>query len=390
MTGSAASAIGAPPLTRPASSEPARTGALTVAGLSHSYGSGFAVDGVSFDIPAGEVAALLGPSGCGKSTVLRAIAGLIRPAKGTISLGATDLLQVPARSRGIGMVFQNYALFPHMTVAENVAYPLACQGVPKPERRARVDEMLRLTRLDSFGRRLPHQMSGGQQQRVAVARALAGRPSLLLLDEPFGALDRALRFDLQVEMLRLQKALGITTLLVTHDQEEAQSLAHRLVLMNRGKIEQIDTPSRIYDQPRSLFVNRFIGQTSLLSGRVEAGGPDRMPVRLATGEVLDLPRPTRFVSGSPVFVTCRPEEVSLFAEAGPGRLPARLIVSIPLGPQVIHELELSDGTQIRCAQLRAQAPESLRLGDGVFVAIDPERCHVFPPDATGDDPHAAP
>ena len=391
MSSAATEAAGLPPVARPPSSATAqRTGSLTVAGLSHSYGSGFAVDGVSFDIPAGEVAALLGPSGCGKSTVLRAIAGLIRPAKGTISLGTTDLLRVPARSRGIGMVFQNYALFPHMTVAENVAYPLACQGIPKPERRARVDEMLRLIQLDGFARRLPHQLSGGQQQRVAVARALAGRPSLLLLDEPFGALDRALRFDLQVEMLRLQRALGITTLLVTHDQEEAQSLANRLVLMNRGRIEQIDTPSRIYDRPRSLFVNRFIGQTSLLPGRVEAGGPDRMPVRLATGETVDLPRPTRFVTGASVLVTCRPEEVSLFREAGPGRLAARLIVSIPLGPQVIHELELGDGTQLRCAQLRAQAPEGLRLGDPVFAAIDPERCHVFPPDATGDDPHAAP
>ena len=275
-----------------------------------------------------------------------------------------------------------------MTVAENVAYPLACQGVPKPERRARVDEMLKLIQLDSYGRRLPHQLSGGQQQRVAVARALAGRPSLLLLDEPFGALDRALRFDLQVEMLRLQKALGITTLLVTHDQEEAQSLASRLVLMNRGHIEQIDTPSRIYDQPRTLFVNRFIGQTSTLAGQVEAGGPDRMPIRLSTGELWDLPRPTRFVTGASVVVTCRPEEVSLFPDAGPGRLAARLIVSIPLGPQVIHELELADGTQIRCAQLRALAPENLRLGDAVFVAIDPARCHVFPPDAIGGDPHA--
>lgn len=242
---------------------------LSVRGLTHSYGGLNAISDISFEIAAGEIVALLGPSGCGKSTVLRAIAGLIQPKSGVIQLGGEDIANVSARARGIGMVFQNYALFPHLTVAENIAYPLACQKVGRTERRERIEEMLSLVQLKGFGHRLPRELSGGQQQRVAVARAIAGRPSLLLLDEPFGALDRALRFDLQVELLHLQKTLGITTLIVTHDQEEAQSLAGRLVLMNKGNVEQIDTPMAVYDRPRSLFVNTFIGQANVLHGTVD-------------------------------------------------------------------------------------------------------------------------
>lgn len=347
--------------------------------LTHSYGGGtLAVEDVSFDVPAGEIAALLGPSGCGKSTVLRALAGLIRPNSGTILLGTTDLTVLSARSRGIGMVFQNYALFPHLTVAENVAYPLACQRVPRPERRARVAELLALVRLDSFGGRLPRELSGGQQQRVAVARALASRPSLLLLDEPFGALDRALRFDLQVEMLRLQKSLGITTLIVTHDQEEAQSLATRLILMNRGRVEQIDSPTVVYDRPRTLFVNSFIGQASQLAGTVESAGAEEAAIRLSSGDIFVMKRKLNFIAGSPVIVTCRPEDVRLLAAPGPATLEARLTISIPLGPTLVHDLALADGTDIRATEARSAAGSSVAPGDRVFIQIDADRCHVFP------------
>jgi putative spermidine/putrescine transport system ATP-binding protein len=356
-------------------------GKLTVQGLTHSYGGAPAIEGVSFEIPAGEVAALLGPSGCGKSTVLRAIAGLIRPTNGSITLGDTNLTVLSARSRAIGMVFQNYALFPHMTVAENIAYPLACQRVPRSERRTRVAELLTLVRLEAFGNRLPRELSGGQQQRVAVARALASRPSLLLLDEPFGALDRALRFDLQVEMLRLQKSLGITTLIVTHDQEEAQSLASCLVLMNRGRVEQIDSPTVVYDEPKTLFVNSFIGQTSRLGGIVETASADGSVIRFPSGDALTLRRKLNFIPGSPVVLTCRPEDVRVWPDAKPGTLEARLTISVPLGPSLVHDLELKDGTDIRATEMRGVASSHAVPGDHVHIEIDTDRCHVFPRDA---------
>jgi putative spermidine/putrescine transport system ATP-binding protein len=364
----------------------ARAGELTVSHLSHAYGGKMAVNDVNFTVPAGEVAALLGPSGCGKSTVLRAIAGLIRPDRGAIALGGGDLTRLPARARGIGMVFQNYALFPHLTVAENIAYPLACQRVRRAERQARVAQLLATMRLEGFGARLPRVLSGGQQQRVAVARALAARPSLLLLDEPFGALDRALRFDVQVEMLRLQRALGITTLLVTHDQEEAQSLASRLILMNRGRVEQIDTPTAIYDRPRTLFVNSFIGSASQLAGTVVTSGPDRGVIRVGDGTSLALPRSLPFVAGSPVVVTCRPEHVTLAGGPGPNRLAARLIVSIPLGPTLVHDLQLADGTSVRVSEPRATRHAPARPETLVHVEVDMERAHVFPDPTKGPLP----
>ncbi|MET3899235.1 putative spermidine/putrescine transport system ATP-binding protein [Devosia sp. UYZn731] len=356
-----------------------QSGALLVDGLTHSYGGELAIEDVSFDIAPGEIVALLGPSGCGKSTVLRAIAGLIQPAQGQIQLAGKSLRGVPARERGIGMVFQNYALFPHLTVEENVAYPLACQHVPKAERKERVRELLALIQLDGFGRRLPRELSGGQQQRVAVARALAASPALLLLDEPFGALDRALRFDLQVEMLRLQKSVGITTLIVTHDQEEAQSLASRLVLMNKGHVEQIDTPSAVYDRPKTLFVNSFIGQANRLKASVVETGQGGSSLKLdATGSDITLPRRLDYALGVPVVLTCRPEQVAIHAAATPASLPARLVVSVPLGPTMVHDLELADGTQMRASQMRAGAAFTPSPGDEVHVSIDPDHCHVFP------------
>ncbi|MBB4000724.1 ABC transporter ATP-binding protein [Aureimonas pseudogalii] len=357
---------------------------LSVRSLTHSYGAQDAIRDVSFDIEAGEIVALLGPSGCGKSTVLRAVAGLIQPKAGRIELGDEDLAGVSARSRGIGMVFQNYALFPHLTVAENVAYPLACQKVPRAERRARVEEMLSLVRLEGFANRLPRELSGGQQQRVAVARAIAGRPSLLLLDEPFGALDRALRFDLQVELLHLQRTLGITTLIVTHDQEEAQSLASRLVLMNKGQVEQIDTPMAVYDRPSTLFVNTFIGQANLLRGNVVRVDADRTEIALADGRVLHLPRRLNFTPGSPVAVTFRPEELRLSVTDGDAALPVRVTVSVPLGPSLVHDLVLADGTGLRASETRGPFTLLPAPSTTLFATIDTARCHVFPdaPDTT--------
>ncbi len=351
---------------------------LSVQGLTHSYGGQNAISDVAFDIEAGEIVALLGPSGCGKSTVLRAIAGLIQPKTGRIVLGEKDLADVSARSRGVGMVFQNYALFPHLTVAENIAYPLACQKLPRTERKARVEEMLSLVRLKDYGNRLPRELSGGQQQRVAVARAIAGRPSLLLLDEPFGALDRALRFDLQVELLHLQKTLGITTLIVTHDQEEAQSLANRLVLMNKGNVEQIDTPMTVYDRPRTLFVNTFIGQANLLNGTVLRLDADSTLIGLANDRTLLLPRRLNFTLGSKVTITFRPEEVRLSTQLGESTLPVRMTVSVPLGPSLVHDLVLEDGTGLRASEVRGPTTFIPEPGTQLFAEIDTARCHAFP------------
>ncbi|MCW1408617.1 ABC transporter ATP-binding protein [Rhizobium sp. 1AS11] len=351
---------------------------LSVQGLTHSYGGQNAISDVAFDIEAGEIVALLGPSGCGKSTVLRAIAGLIQPKNGRIELGDQDLANVSARSRGVGMVFQNYALFPHLTVAENIAYPLACQKLPRTERKARVEEMLSLVRLKDYGNRLPRELSGGQQQRVAVARAIAGRPSLLLLDEPFGALDRALRFDLQVELLHLQKTLGITTLIVTHDQEEAQSLANRLVLMNKGNVEQIDTPMTVYDRPKTLFVNTFIGQANLLNGTVLRLDAESTLIGLANGRTLLLPRRLNFTLGSKVTITFRPEEVRLSTQRGGSTLPVRMTVSVPLGPSLVHDLVLEDGTGLRASEVRGPTTFIPEPGTPLFAEIDTARCHAFP------------
>ncbi|KXG87128.1 ABC transporter ATP-binding protein [Agrobacterium bohemicum] len=351
---------------------------LSVRGLTHSYGGQNAISDISFEVAAGEIVALLGPSGCGKSTVLRAIAGLIQPKSGVIQLGGQDLAHVSARSRGIGMVFQNYALFPHLTVAENIAYPLACQRMPKTQRRERVDEMLSLVQLKGYGNRLPRELSGGQQQRVAVARAIAGRPSLLLLDEPFGALDRALRFDLQVELLHLQKTLGITTLIVTHDQEEAQSLAGRLVLMNKGNVEQIDTPMVVYDRPKTLFVNTFIGQANLLRGTVQGLDAEATTIALTNGKTIVLPRRLNFTVGSNVTITFRPEDVRLSTNPSDFALPTRLTVSVPLGPTLVHDLLLEDGTGLRASQVRGPATFIPEPGAQLFAEIDTTMCHAFP------------
>ncbi len=346
---------------------------LEVAGVTHAYGGAAAVADVSFSIPGGSIAAILGPSGCGKSTMLRIIAGLVRPSAGRVSIGDRDVTQVRARERRVGMVFQNYALFPHMTVRENVGYGIS--ALAKEERRARVAQLLELVRLTPFADRLPRQMSGGQQQRVAVARALAPHPSILLLDEPFAALDRALRADLQFEFVRLQRDLGITTILVTHDQEEAQAVADTLIVMNAGKVEQVGSPAALYDRPQSLFVNTFVGQASVLAGMIEASGG---AIRLATGDRLDLPRPASFVDGAKVVLAVRPEHVRLHAAPTQGAISARRILAVPQGPLTLHDLMLADGVPLKAVEQRVPDAPAAIDGAQVFVTFDLDRCRIYP------------
>ena len=350
---------------------------LRIAGVSHAFHNIPALQDVSFDVAAGQVVALLGPSGCGKSTLLRGIAGLLAPDRGEITLDGRDLRRVPARLRSIGMVFQNYALFPHLTVAENIAYGLACRRQARSEIAVQVAEMLRLVRLESFAKRLPRELSGGQQQRVAVARALAINPSALLLDEPFGALDRGLRAQLQDEFVRLQRALGITTVMVTHDQEEAQTVADKLVVMNLGRVEQIGTPEELYDRPISLFVNSFLGHANKFATKVTGRTYGRTTLQLVDGQTITLEHELSFMTGAEVKLTARPEHLSIVSKGTDNTLDARWIRAAPLAHMLSVDLELPDGTPVKALIERNTEPRPAP-GSEVGLRLDLNSAHFFP------------
>jgi putative spermidine/putrescine transport system ATP-binding protein len=243
------------------------TPAVALRGLHKDFGSITAVDGVDLDVPAGEFFSMLGPSGSGKTTVLRLIAGFELPSAGTVELDGRDVGTLPPYDRDVNTVFQDYALFPHMSVRENVEYGLRVKRVPRAQRRERAAEALATVRLDDFGARSPTQLSGGQRQRVALARALVNRPKVLLLDEPLGALDLKLRLDMQTELKQIQRDVGITFLFVTHDQDEALTMSDRIAVFNEGRIEQVGTPVEVYEQPATSFVAGFVGTSNLLRGR---------------------------------------------------------------------------------------------------------------------------
>ena len=349
---------------------------LDVDNLTVRYGSAVAVDGVSLGIEPGEVVALLGPSGCGKTTLLRVIAGFVRQAGGRVLVDGVGIDHLPANQRNVGIVFQNYALFPHMTVAENVAYGLRARGQRGAAVGQRVERMLDMVQLGAFRDRLPRQLSGGQQQRVALARALAVEPSILLLDEPFAALDRNLRLDMQIEVKRLQRQLGLTTILVTHDQDEAMSVADRIAVMNKGKVEQFDTPVAIYDRPQTLFVNGFIGTTNLLSGKVTSVVGDTATVALDAGATLRLPAAQGLAAGSLVVLSVRPEQLVLSPVATAESWTIEPGLSLPLGSQLIHEARTADGAAIKIVEPRRRAPTEAQRR---FCALAPDvRPSLFP------------
>jgi ABC-type Fe3+/spermidine/putrescine transport system ATPase subunit len=244
-------------------------GAVKITNISKTFGDTTVLNNVSLTVKNGEFLSILGPSGCGKSTLLRIIAGLEEPSGGDVEIGGRVVTQTPVWRRKIGFVFQNFALWPHLSVLRNVSMGLELTGVPKIERNSRAIEALRMVQLDAFADRLPSQLSGGQQQRVAIARAIVLKPEILLMDEPLSALDKNLRQDMQVELKALQHRLKLTTIFVTHDQEEAMSLSDRIVVMNKGIVEQVDTPEGIYNRPASQYVARFVGETSFFEGQVE-------------------------------------------------------------------------------------------------------------------------
>jgi putrescine transport system ATP-binding protein len=273
-----------------------------------------AVNDVSVAINKGEIFALLGSSGCGKSTLLRMLAGFETPTQGSITLGGKDIVSVPPHQRPINMMFQSYALFPHLSVWDNIAFGLRRDGLPKDEIAARVEQMLALVQLQSYGKRKPHQLSGGQQQRVALARSLAKRPQLLLLDEPLGALDKKLRERTQMELTGIIEEVGVTCVMVTHDQDEAMSMATRIGVMSEGRILQVGAPGEIYETPNCRFVADFIGSVNLFNGSVAVDEPDHV--------IIDTPEGRHYVThgitgtmGMPVSVAVRPEKIVLQTEA---------------------------------------------------------------------------
>ena len=349
--------------------EPRSGSALLLDGITQRYGPALAVDDVTLDIKGGELVALLGPSGCGKTTLLRAISGFLRPTQGRVVIDGQAVDHLPPNKRTVGIVFQNYALFPHMTVAENVAYGLAARGVGKEGQKARVAEMLGLVRLAHLADRFPKQMSGGQQQRVALARALAVKPSILLLDEPFAALDKNLRLDMQIEIKQIQRLADTTTVLVTHDQEEALSMADRVAVLNAGRLEQFAPPTEIYDRPGSLFVNTFVGSANVFSGRLGGARDGARIIRLDAGG--EMTTASRTVSGMPddarVTVCVRPEHMRLVTE-GAG-LDGTVEIGLPLGPTIVHEIRTSDGRGIKISEPRA--PGAGPRSPGTPVRIRP-------------------
>jgi spermidine/putrescine ABC transporter ATP-binding subunit len=342
-----------------------RSADLRVEGLRKRFGEVAALDGVSLDIASGELLTILGPSGSGKTTLLKVVAGFETPDAGVVRVDSVEITALPPARRDIGMVFQNYALFPHLTVRANVAFPLEMRDVAKAEIERRVTEALQLVELGGYDHRLPKQLSGGQQQRVALARAIVFNPRLLLLDEPFGALDRKLRETMQLEVRRLQRRLGLTTIFITHDQEEALVLSDRIAVMNKGRIEQVATTTEIYERPANAFVADFVGESNIFHGTVtEPGvisleGGRRLLVRHSgkTGQRMGvLMRPERFGQGTNVF-------------AGEVKEAVYLGVSFKL------RIACDDGLELIVRQpARGELPTP---GTRVNVAIDPEDIHVF-------------
>lgn len=343
----------------------ARSADLSVETLTKRFGDVVALDGVSLDIASGELLTILGPSGSGKTTLLKVVAGFERPDAGRVRVDGVDITALPPARRDIGMVFQNYALFPHLTVARNVAFPLEMRNVARSEIDRRVGEALTLVELTGYDLRLPRQLSGGQQQRVALARAIVFSPRLLLLDEPFGALDRKLRETMQLEVRRLQRRLGLTTIFITHDQEEALVLSDRIAVMNKGAIQQVAGTTEIYERPANDFVADFVGESNIFHGTVSEAGV----VALDGGRRLKVA--SGLPSGRKVGVLMRPERFGKGANEFAGVVKE----AVYLGSSYKLRLACDDGFELI---VRRPALGGLpTVGSRVTAGIEPEAIHVF-------------
>jgi putrescine transport system ATP-binding protein len=343
---------------------------LRIDHITKRFGETIAVNDINLDIARGEIFALLGSSGCGKSTLLRVLSGFETPSSGRVWLGGQDVTDLPPYERPMNMMFQSYALFPHMTVWENIAFGLRRDGVPKDELNHRVEEMLNLVQLQKFGNRRPHQLSGGQQQRVALARSLAKRPQLLMLDEPLGALDKKLREQTQVELVNIIKQVGVTCVMVTHDQDEAMTMADRIAVMSEGSLLQVGTPNDVYENPNCRFVADFVGNVNLFDGEVAVYEPDHV--------VVNSPVCNFYVGhgitgnlGMPVSVALRPEKVMLSMQDP--QLPHNVVACVLedwsyFGSHTSYSLRVPGGQRLKVSVTNADRDsEAIEEGQTVWA-----------------------
>ena len=350
---------------------------LELSNVAKNFGSVVAVKDFNLKIEKGQLVSFLGPSGCGKTTTLRMIAGFEIPDEGTILLDHQDISNVAPNQRGIGMVFQSYALFPNMTILDNVKFGLKMQRKPKQEAQQMAEKVLELVRLKNTAKRYPHQLSGGQQQRIALARALAIQPRVLLLDEPLSALDAEVRVALRGEIRRIQSDLGITTVYVTHDQEEALSISDLVVVMNNGLIEQVGTAQQIYRKPETRFVATFIGTANEFHGEVS----DSSHVRAGNVEITT-PNATGFTAGKKVVVLVRPENLEIFSQKPDTNIPNIIegVVDTITFHGAITRLGISTGERVVTADVNIAGRELLSYHQKIWIALRPEYCQVMAED----------
>lgn len=358
--------------------------ALAFERLGKTYGDSEVVRDVSLSIHEGEFVSLLGPSGCGKTTILRMVAGLVEPSRGRILIGAEDVTRLPPNRRGLGLVFQSYALFPHLSVFENVAFGLRRRGVAGAELEQRVREALALVRLETFGERFPRNLSGGQQQRVAIARAIAPRPRVLLFDEPLSNLDAQLRDEMQIELKRLQRSLGVTTLFVTHDQGEALSMSDRVCVMAKGVMQQFATPEDIYHRPATAFVASFIGRPNRLDGIIASRDGDGGVIEISGGLRLPVARLVG-AAGDAVDVIIRQEAVGLSSDSdsGAGALSGEVALRSFSGARVQYVVRLPGGAELVAEAASAGPMSALAIGAAVRLRLTPSDVFAMERDEAG-------
>jgi putative spermidine/putrescine transport system ATP-binding protein len=350
-------------------------GAIELRQVTKQFGKERVVDAISTSIAPGEFFSLLGPSGSGKTTTLMMIAGFNDVDEGEIIVDGVNVAQVPPQRRGFGMVFQNYAIFPHLNVFDNVAFPLRARKLPAEQIKTRVQQALELVRLERFADRFSRQLSGGQQQRVAIARAIVFQPSVVLMDEPLGALDKNLRYQMQVELKEIQQRLGMTVVYVTHDQEEAMNMSDRIAIMNSGRIEQVGKPAEIYDQPNSNFIARFLGEANLVPGTIESVNGGIATLRTAAGHRLSARVRGQATPGAAAHVFVRPERVALGA-AGAARpaegvintITGKIAQSSFLGHIFRHAVEIEPGVRMTVDVHNAAAGLSRAPGEQVTLS----------------------
>ncbi|MCC5992809.1 MAG: ABC transporter ATP-binding protein [Rhodobacteraceae bacterium] len=354
---------------------------ISVQGITKRFGDFTAVSSVDLEIFRGELFCLLGESGCGKSTLLRMLAGFEQPTEGRILIDDADMSAVPPDRRPTNMMFQSYALFPHMSVEKNVAYGLLREGMKKAQAYARAGEMLKMVKLEKLASRKPDQLSGGQRQRVALARALVKQPKLLLLDEPLGALDKKLREETQFELIRIQESLGITFIVVTHDQDEAMTLATRIGVMKDGGISQIGEPQEIYERPNSRFVADFIGSVNLFEGKVDAAAPDFIRIQTPELGAVLVPVQQGLARGQQVWAAVRPERFALSRQKPQGAQNAWQGVVEEMGyigHMTQYRIRLENGRLIRASQSnRLRDEDPISWDDHVWISVSPQAIRVL-------------